>query len=491
MLGKSISDVDVCIIGAGPAGMSAAITCAEHGANVAVIDEQPQPGGQIYRSVSNHKNGSGEIFGPDYLRGADLVERFQNASISYFGNSTLWRIDSDKTVYWSENGLAYRLQAKRVIIATGASERPFPFPGWTLPGVMTAGACQAMMKASALVPNQAVMVGTGPLLYLLAAQMIDAGAAPKAIVDTQHPSSYFSASKHIVSAWQGRKYLYKGLKLLAKVRRAGVKHYTKATNIKALGESSVNGISFEVGTVLHEFETEILLCHIGVIPNVQLTRALSIKHNWDSVQCSWSPVLDDFGNSSLEGIAVAGDGRSIGGALVAEKQGQLAGLASLNATDQLSDKQFEIESQKIKQSINSELAIRPFLDALYRPPEEAYRPAGSTIVCRCENVTAKQIRDQIDAGVNGINQIKAYTRCGMGPCQGRHCGTTVSQMISDKLNMPMEKVGYYRIRNPIKPLTLGELASLTPIEESFVAKYKKQEIKNGSGKKITYESTNE
>ncbi|WP_243978113.1 NAD(P)/FAD-dependent oxidoreductase [Vibrio natriegens] len=470
--------VDVCVIGAGPAGMKAAVRCAEAGASVTVIDEQPRPGGQIYRSVRENGHPNGDVFGPDYLRGSALVKAFNKAPIKHIAQATLWRIDEDNTVYWSQHGKAQKTVAKQIIIATGAIERSFPFSGWTLPGVMTAGACQIMMKTSGLVPKQAVMVGTGPLLYLLAAQMIDAGAPPKAIVDTQQSDNYVKAISYASNAWKGRKYLIKGLGLLAKLRKAGIKRYTGVTDIEAEGSDSVKRLNFQCGGKSISLETETVLAHIGVIPNVQLTRAMGLDHYWDKLQVCWKPALDENNMSSRQGVYIAGDSGGIGGALVAELQGELVAVNVLSALS-IGDSQHQIsESATLKKSIQHELTVRPFLDTLYTPPKQALVPSDKTIVCRCEEVTAGQIRQHAVDGANGINQIKTFTRCGMGPCQGRYCGSTVAHIISDKIGQSMEQVGYYRLRNPIKPLKLGELASLTPANKSFMKKYKSEGVNN-------------
>ncbi|MBY8086298.1 FAD-dependent oxidoreductase [Vibrio fluvialis] len=491
MENQNVKDVDVCIIGAGPAGMAAAIRCAQVGAKVAVVDEQPRPGGQIYRAVTRDGHPNGHIFGPDYLYGANLVAQFQRAAIEHINEATLWRIDENKRVYWSRGGKAEQLQAKRIILATGAIERAFPFPGWTLPGVMTAGACQIMMKTSGVVPQQAVMVGTGPLLYLLAAQMVDAGSAPLALVDTQQPNQYFKSAKYASSLWTGRKYILKGLKLLAKLRKAGIKHYTGATDVAAFGDGKFERLSFSCGSNLHLLEAQNCLAHIGVIPNVQLSRAMGLAHEWDNVQLCWRPSLDDYYSSSLEGVAIAGDGSGIGGALVAELQGRLAGANALHEIGKIPPFVFSAEAKTLKKQIRQELAIRPFLDTLYSPPRQAMQPADDTIICRCEEVTAGQIRQHARAGVNGINQIKTFTRCGMGPCQGRYCGPVVAQVISMQTAQPMEKVGYYRIRHPIKPLKLGELASLTSHKQSFMHKYQHKEFKHVQHSETIHQSTHE
>ena len=472
--------VDVCVIGAGPAGMSAAVRCAEAGANVVVIDEQPVPGGQIYRAQKEQGHPNGSIFGPDYQHGSSIIKAFNRAPLTHITRATLWRVDSENCVYWSQNGVANKTVAKQIIIATGATERPFPFVGWTLPGAMTAGACQIMMKTSGLVPTNAVLVGTGPLIYLLAAQMIDAGSPPKAIVDTQQSSSYVEAIRYSGGALKGRKVLFKGLKLLAKIRRAGVKRYTGATDIAAYGEQAVERLTFTAQGQPHALNTDTLLSHIGVVPNVQLTRAMGLEHEWDPLQICWRPKVDQYHQSSRQGVFVAGDGSGIGGAMAAQYQGQLAAVSALMSLESDGEMSLTEERDKLRTLIHKEIGVRPFLDALYTPPKQALTPSDQTIVCRCEEVTAGQIRRQVERGAHGINQIKTYTRCGMGPCQGRYCGTTVAHIIQEEAGIPMEKVGYYRLRNPIKPLKLGELASLTPIGESFMHKYRNKGTQNDS-----------
>ena len=122
------------------------------------------------------------------------------------------------------------------------------------------------------------------------------------------------------------------------------------------------------------------------------------------------------------------------------------------------------DTQAIRQKLQREEMGRAFLDALYRPADALRRPVGDTIVCRCEEVTARQVREAADLGCEGPNQMKAFLRCGMGPCQGRLCGLTVTELIAEQRRSTPEEVGYYRLRPPVKPITLGELASLPKTE---------------------------
>lgn len=492
-----MQNYDVCVIGAGPAGMKAAVQCARYGARVLLLDEQPSPGGQIYRAVGQSQHTIGPKIGSDYLYGMTLVKALEerlsqkDSRLTFENQAVVWRIDDNRQVYFSRSGKSDVAKARHIIIATGAIERSFPFNGWTLPGVMTAGAAQILLKTSQVVPQRAVLVGTGPLLYLLGAQMIDVGVPPLAIVDTLSPRNYLKALRYVGSALVGYRYVLKGIGLLRKIHRAGVPHYTQVTDIQAEGKQCVESISFRSGNKLTKLDTSTLLCHVGVIPNTQLTRALDIEHRWDDIQHSWKPKLDSKGETSISGISVIGDSGGIGGAKVSELQGELTAMSVLSSLEIVPSDKLELRRQELSRLINKELRIRPFLDVLYAPPYEALNPDDSTVVCRCEEVKAGEIRELARKGCDGINQIKAMTRCGMGPCQGRYCGGAVSDILAKETGRSVQDIGYYRIRHPIKPLKLRELASVTPKDESFSSLYYSKEVTDETSTASINESANE
>jgi NADPH-dependent 2,4-dienoyl-CoA reductase/sulfur reductase-like enzyme len=352
------------------------------------------------------------------------------------------------------------IAARRIIIATGSQERPFPIPGWTLPGVMTAGGAQTALKAQGLLPaGRTVIAGTGPLLWLLAAQILRAGGKIEAIVDTTPRGNWLRALLHLPD-FVLSPYFAKGLKLMREVRaRAPV---VRADRIEAVGKDRLSEVVFGQGDDERRIAADLLLLHQGVVPNVNLAIAAGARHAWNERQLCFQPVLDvDFG-SSVPGIAVAGDGAGIAGGTAAAERGRIAAIAAVRA---LKPEATVPDPQIVRQRLQREEMGRAFLDWLNRPADRFRQPEGDTLVCRCEEVTAQQVRDMAAMGCEGPNQMKAFLRCGMGPCQGRLCGLTVTELIARQRDTTPAEVGYYRLRPPVKPITLAELASL-PISET-------------------------
>jgi NADPH-dependent 2,4-dienoyl-CoA reductase/sulfur reductase-like enzyme len=450
--------VDVAIVGAGPAGIAAAVMAAELGLDTLLIDEQEEPGGQIYRAIERAAADppASSTLGADYLAGEPLVAALRAGGARYRPATTVWHIDPDGSLAVASDGISDTITARRVLLATGAIERPVPIPGWTLPGVMTVGAAQILLKSAGLVPEgRAVLAGQGPLLYLAAVQLARAGAPPVALLETTPHENYHAGLRHLGGLWAGRHAVAKGLGWLLEVRRAGISIRHGVRGLRALGRQRLERVVWDGG----EIAADHLFLHEGVIPNTQISLALGLVHQWDAAQLCWRPQVDEWGRTSLSSIAIAGDGAGIAGAEAAALSGRLAALDAAATLDRIDEAERDRRARPIRAALAGERAIRPFLDTLYRPASSVLAPAEDDVIaCRCEEVTVGQIRRAVRLGVPGPNQLKAFTRCGMGPCQGRICGPIVSAVIAQARRLPIAEIGTYRPRAPYKPITVGALA---------------------------------
>jgi NADPH-dependent 2,4-dienoyl-CoA reductase/sulfur reductase-like enzyme len=452
--------VDVLIVGAGPAGMAAAVLARRGGLSVVVADENPTPGGQIYRAVRAGPLAGSDILGGDHAAGRELAEAFLASGAEHLPGATVFMVEpageGGFEVGLVAAGGARIVAARHVVIATGALERPFPIPGWTLPGVMTAGAAQTLLKASGAVPEEpAVLAGSGPLLYLLAAQYARAGVRLAAVLDTTPRGNWRRALRHL-PGFLVSPYFRKGLGLL---REALAAHNVvrNVTELAAEGIGALSHVRCRANGRSMVIPARLLLLHQGVAPQINLAMATGVSHAWRDERLAFEPRLTAEGETNLPGLFVAGDSGGIGGAEAARAQGSIAAAAILTRCGIEASR----ELAAARAALGTALRGRAFLDALYRPADRFRMPADDVIICRCEEVTAGEIRRLTAAGAQGPNQAKALCRAGMGACQGRSCGLTVCEIMAASSGRSRDDIGHMRLRAPVKPVTVGEMAALT------------------------------
>jgi NADPH-dependent 2,4-dienoyl-CoA reductase/sulfur reductase-like enzyme len=449
---------DLVIVGAGPAGLGAATEAVKHGLSVVLLDENAAPGGRIWQGLE--ARGAKDTEDAAALA---LIRRFRDSAVEAHWNASVWAIEPDGHVFWSDrDGAAHSVSGTNVLLATGAIERPMPIAGWTLPGVMTVGAAQIALKTGGLLPDHRTwLAGQGPLLLLYATQVLEAGGWIGGVIDLSDGFAPIRAMRRLsVAALPD---LRRGLAWRRQLSQAGVRWIAafelraEAAITTASGTSSagfggqaaqtLGGVSFRTATGWQTEPADLLLLHDGVVPSVQITRALGCVHAWSETQRCWHPVVDDWGRTSVQGILVAGDGAGIGGAAAAVLSGRIAvlGLAGGDAS-------------ALRAERGRCLAVRPLLDAMF--PSRKLRLDDATLVCRCEEVTAGAVRHAARSGCQGMNQLKAYTRCGMGPCQGRICGPVAIEVLAEAFGVPPSAVEPLRTRFPTKPVSVGALAGL-------------------------------
>lgn len=452
---------DLLIVGAGPAGMAAAITARRHGLDVLVLDEQPTPGGQIWRSVERTSTQDG-ILGDAYVEGRAVVAAFRASGATYLPGARVWHIEPGFRAFFTQGTQAQAVEAGAVVLATGAQERPVPFQGWTLPGVMTVGAAQILLKSAGQIPEGRVCIaGSGPLPLLYAVQFMRAGGQIAAYLDTTPAGQWRAALGHLPRALQASTDLAKGLSWMRALRKSGSTIMRGVQGIEAQGKEHLTAVRYRSSRgASHSVDCDTLLVHEGVVPHLHAPLSLECAIDWNPAQDCFAPVLDEWGQTGQQNLFICGDGAGIAGARAAGLRGELAALRVCARLGKLSETALPDAARAPRRKLGRELAARPFLDALFKPRREIFNPADSTVICRCEEVLAGDIRALANIGSPGPNQIKAATRAGMGPCQGRMCGHTVTRLLSESQNRPPAEVGFFHIRSPIKPVSVSELASL-------------------------------
>ncbi len=441
--------VDAIVIGAGPAGLAAAAELATHKVSAYLIDEQVGPGGQIWRNAN-----------PTH----------QWPGVTYYPAGTVIDINAQEeliNVTWlqqtSHGKIMRESQARALIIATGAMERPLLFPGAQLPGVMGIGAVQSVHKQADLIPRGpgVILAGHGPLLLLAAQQIIKQGASIDAVLDLSISGARRSAAKRLPRALMAdASLLFQGVQLLRSFNTLGIKTWKNVTALRASGDSHLEQIEFVSDGHTQTLPARLLAVHDGVLPNTQLTRLLNLEHQWNKAQQSFAPQIQSDGRSSHPKIWIAGDGMGIGGVELAVQRGRLTALAiarTLNSSPEvITNKKYIARLKQLERSIRVRLPARQFVDALYPPLPVEHFATNDTVVCRCEAITLDTIHGAIRQGAIGPNRVKTFTRCGMGPCQGRQCSTALTRIVAKVTGRGADDIGALRIRPPVKPTLISD-----------------------------------
>jgi NADPH-dependent 2,4-dienoyl-CoA reductase/sulfur reductase-like enzyme len=380
---------DVLVVGGGPAGLAAASSAAEHGVRVGLIDDNPAPGGQIWRKG---------IAGA-YPEAENWIRKLRSAGVEILCGVRVFDHPSPNLLRAEMHDELLELRYRKLVIATGARERFLPFPGWTLPNVMGAGGLQALVKSGYSVAGKKVVVaGTGPLLLAVAAYLRRHGAEITMICEQ-------------ASLWQLTKFgvsLLKHSDKIAQVRTlrkdlAGVPFVTSSWPVAAEGNEVLKSVSISRGSRIDKIACDFLGCGFHLVPNTELAVLLGCRLQQGFVE------VDRIQQTSIPGVFCAGEPTGIGGVELSIAEGQIAGHAAAGQ-EALARNLFSIRQK-----------LRKFADALDRTfalrPELRDLAVAETIICRCEDVTYSRLKAQ-----KSWRAAKLQTRCGMGPCQGRVCG---------------------------------------------------------------------
>ena len=449
---------DVIVIGAGPSGVSSAINCAKKGLNVLIVDSNSNTGGQIYRAPpKTYKNISQKKLEENEIQ-KKLSDDIKKFKIETAYNHTVWQVSPGFKVNAFNDTSTIQWQTKSLIIATGTYEKIIPFDGWTTPGVIGLAACTVMLKAHHFIPSKKIILaGNGPLLMLVAYYIIQFGGKIDAIVDT---SSKIDWIKSTLSLITNPKNFKDGIKWIFKIFLNRVPIYSMSS-IQKVSEVD-GGIKVTIKNLKTDktknIVSETIAIGHGLIPSTDITRLLRAEHIYNEQKGGWIAKVDRFLRSSVKGVYLAGDGAGVSGALAASDKGLLASSTLLYDEKIISEKEFNQYTRKILKKLDKFEVFARAISKLNSIPKKLIENIDNdTVLCRCEDVTKNEILKAVDQGAKDINQIKSWTRLGMGPCQGRTCQYATSKVVAEYLNYEIKDLGYLTGRSPIRPVPLDRV----------------------------------
>lgn len=447
------------VVGAGPAGVRAAQTLLRHGVRPVIVDEAAFPGGQIYRQGAAPRGTPRQRYGFEWKRaqaihaaGADLVARADYRAATAVWNAAPGSLDLVR------DGEVETLSYSRLLLATGATDRVLPFPGWTLPGVYSLGGAQIALKSQGCTFGpRIVFAGTGPLLYLVAYQYARAGAQVQAVLDCTPLGGQARAAPALMSQ---PAMLAKGLYYLGWLRAHGVPVLHDARLDAAQGAGRVESVLATQDGKTRSIACDALAVGHGLRAETQLADLLDCDFGFDAAQRAWLPRRDPDGRGSTAGVYLAGDGAGIGGAVLAELAGERAALAML------ADSGVAVSAARVRWLARRQARWARFrrgLDLAFPLPGAGAACDDSVMVCRCEEVCAGTLRAAAaQYAINDLNRLKALTRIGMGLCQGRMCQAGAAELLADCRGLALADIGRLRGQAPIKPLNLAMLGKVEP-----------------------------
>jgi D-hydroxyproline dehydrogenase subunit alpha len=453
---------DVAVVGAGPAGLAAAVALAESGLSVTLIDEQAVAGGQYLtrRTMPARRAGSAE------RQGYVLRQRVAQLPVAWTPETLVWHIDRDRTLHLYRGRRTGLLQAQAVVLACGAREQSVPFPGWTLPGVMTVGAAQLLAKRHDRLPGKRVLLaGSGPLLLAAASELVHLGAQVVAVLEASDPSRWL---RHSTAAWGQWDRFGEGLRYLRTLQRRRIPYRFGRAVTAAHGDRRLQSVDIArlssggspIAESTERLEVDTLCISFGLVPNIELAQLAGADLTFDPALGGWTPRLNRLFQTTVPGIFVAGEMAAVAGASLAILTGRLAGLCAAAYVGRLSESRLERELEASARHRHQQAQFGRMVNTLFAPPPGIWSiTTDETIVCRCEEVKAGDVRQALAAGVNSLDALKTWSRAGQGPCQGRTCGPILAQLMAAHHRSPVAAAGPFSVRPPVKPVPLAALAA--------------------------------
>lgn len=458
--------IDLAVVGGGPAGLEAAVAAAEAGVKVALIDGYKQLGGQYFKQLSGPMHGDDSTLRQREAQA--LFRRYEAQSVDTYSDTIVWSAEAvsdpdDWKLYLKGPGTPETIQAKALVIAAGVYDRPVPFPGWTLPGVVTAGGIQILLKTQRILMGKRFLLsGTGPLQLALAAQLIHAGAEVVGVLEANRIG--IRQVQHATAMWRQWTKLREGWDYWRTLRRAGVKVQRGFAAIAAKGDAELEHVvtaklDEDMRPVPGSEQTvaaDTLVIGYGFLPANELPRMLNCGHEYVPEQMYHIPRHNEKMQTSIPSVFVAGDGAGVGGAALARIEGRIAGAAAANRLGQLSHASLRAVLWREQKALKRERRFAEMLKQIFCLRAGILSWADDdTLICRCEEISKKEIVDAVQIGCDSVIWAKRMTRAGMGMCQGRVCGQWIARLIAEQTGNEPSQLTLDTVRPPLRPVPIN------------------------------------
>jgi thioredoxin reductase/bacterioferritin-associated ferredoxin len=460
-----VHEVALAVIGTGPAGLSAAAEAAKFGINTIVLDMHDQAGGHFFNLPPDELQPTRP--GKEFGEGKSLINRAKLAGAEILPGAEVWGIYSENPfrICLSGNQLK-EIRAQKIILAPGAIEHFLPFPGWTLPGVITAGGALSLLKKQKMIPGRRILIGgTGPLPLNLAAHLANYDVGVICELELKSRASIFRHWRSILSASMRYQRIWEGLIYLRKLQSKKIPYLFGWSVIQAIGEGEVRGAIIAqvdaTGKPIPGSEKAIDLDCIclgfGLLPDTRLTRLVDCSHILHPRLHTWVPVRDEFLQTSLPGVFAIGDAADIIGKAGAALEGRIAALAVARQMGLLEDEAAHQIAAPLNRKLNAERRFAQMLHETFELPKNpSILAKPETVICRCECITLQQIQEAIRDGATSVQAVKYHSRAGMGWCRGITCAPLISQIIAQQGGVNLELASRSSTRPPIFPVSLED-----------------------------------